>query len=116
MLQISQIEKPRCSARIEKIRLRRAIALPLVSQNTASSGFQSEIQLEPRFIRSCPKPLWIGHFGHARPNPVKLDHPQRAVIDPQATERRCRRAIERPAFGTNKFPHCDAHGGAETSS
>src|ERR1700721_321979 len=44
MLQISQIEKPRCSAMIDQMRLRLAMALPLDSQNVASSGFQSAIQ------------------------------------------------------------------------
>ncbi|CKW49797.1 Uncharacterised protein [Mycobacterium tuberculosis] len=36
--------KPTCSAKMEKIRLRRAIGLPIVSQNTGSSGRQSSIQ------------------------------------------------------------------------
>src|SRR5437762_1414374 len=44
MLQSSQIEKPRCSAKIDQMRLRRAMALPLDCQNFSSSGFQSEIQ------------------------------------------------------------------------
>ena len=35
-----QIEKPTCSAKIEKIRLRRAIFAPPFSQNVASSGHQ----------------------------------------------------------------------------
>src|SRR5215469_1156351 len=43
MLQMSQIEKPRCSATIDQIRFRRAIALPSAFQNFSSSGFQSEI-------------------------------------------------------------------------
>src|SRR5580693_4435830 len=46
MLQTNQIEKPRCSAKIDQARLRRAMNLPLDSQNFASSGFQSEIQVE----------------------------------------------------------------------
>src|SRR5579864_1690227 len=50
MLHINQIEKPRCSAKIEKIRLRRAMVLPLVSQNFSSSGFQSDIQLGSRVL------------------------------------------------------------------
>src|SRR5271155_632872 len=44
MLQISQTEKPICSATIDQMRLRRATNLPVVSQNFGSSGFQSEIQ------------------------------------------------------------------------
>jgi hypothetical protein len=45
MLQISQTEKPMCSATIDQIRLRRAMNLPLEFQNCVSSGFQSEIQV-----------------------------------------------------------------------
>src|SRR5262249_11855097 len=54
MLQTSQTEKPRCSATIDQIRLRRAIAFPLVFQNVESSGFQSEIHVafRPRITRS----------------------------------------------------------------
>src|ERR1700688_5231225 len=44
MLQISQTENPRCSATIDQMRLRWAMALPLDFQNVSSSGFQSEIQ------------------------------------------------------------------------
>src|ERR1700739_136617 len=46
MLQTSQIEKPRCSAKIDQMRLRWAMALPVDFQNVSSSGFHSEIQLE----------------------------------------------------------------------
>src|SRR5229473_5215080 len=46
MLQTSQTENPRFSARIDQMRLRRAIDLPLFSQNSASSGFQSLIHLD----------------------------------------------------------------------
>lgn len=38
MREIIQIEKPRCSARIDQIRLRLARNLPLDSQNFSSSG------------------------------------------------------------------------------
>src|SRR6516165_10641578 len=48
MLQISQTEKPICSATIDQIRLRRAMSLPCVSQKPLSSGRQSEIQLGSR--------------------------------------------------------------------
>ncbi len=41
---ITHTEKPRCSARIEKIRLRLAIARPPPSQNASSSGSQWVIQ------------------------------------------------------------------------
>src|SRR6478609_9389895 len=47
-LQISQTEKPRCSAKIDQIRLRRATCLPPPSQNSGSSGRQSSIQRPPR--------------------------------------------------------------------
>ncbi len=43
-----QIEKPMCSEKIEKNRLRRATFLPVVSQNCGSSGRQSSIHLPPR--------------------------------------------------------------------
>src|SRR5882724_4769845 len=43
-LQMSQTEKPRFSARIDHHRFRRAMRLPLVCQNVASSGFQVSIQ------------------------------------------------------------------------
>jgi hypothetical protein len=48
MLQMSQIEKPRCSATIDQIRLRRAMNLPFCSQNFSSSGFHSDIQATDR--------------------------------------------------------------------
>ena len=47
MLQISQTEKPKFSARIDQNRLRRAMRLPVVFQNVSSSGFHSEIQCAP---------------------------------------------------------------------
>src|SRR6202795_2152913 len=47
MLQISQTEKPTCSAKIDQIRVRSAMNLPLASQNFSSSGSHSEIQVEP---------------------------------------------------------------------
>src|SRR6266702_484267 len=45
ILQISEMEKPRCSAAIDQMRLRRAMGLPLEFQYFSSSGFQSEIQV-----------------------------------------------------------------------
>src|ERR1700730_10086897 len=41
MLQISQIEKPTCSAAMDQMRLRRATNLSLDSQHFSASGFQS---------------------------------------------------------------------------
>src|SRR6266568_4238104 len=52
MLQSSQIEKPRNSATIDQMRLRRAMYLPVDSQNSLFSGFQSEIQLRFRSLIS----------------------------------------------------------------
>src|SRR6516164_1095019 len=52
MLQISQIENPRCSAKIDQMRLRNATALPVDFQNFSSSGFHSEIQVEFRLLIS----------------------------------------------------------------
>src|SRR5215217_4142643 len=43
-LHSSQTEKPRCSAKIEKIRFRRATGLPVDSQKLGSSGSQWSIQ------------------------------------------------------------------------
>src|SRR5262245_27549536 len=45
MLQMSQIEKPRCSAKIDQMRLRWTIDLPVDFRNVSSSGSHSEIQL-----------------------------------------------------------------------
>src|SRR5712691_7796011 len=64
MLQTSQIEKPRCSATIDQIRLRRAMNLPLAFQNFSSSGFQSEIHVVLRsligdFVVSTVIARWI---------------------------------------------------------
>src|SRR5271168_39335 len=64
MLQISQIEKPRCSATIDQIRFRRAICLPVESQNFSSSGCHSEIQVVSRvLIGDRPFPVKIGSNG-----------------------------------------------------
>src|SRR5947209_5400602 len=59
MLQLSQIEKPRCSATIDQMRLRRAMALPLEFQYLSSSGFQSEIQVVFRLL------IRVSFFGRA---------------------------------------------------
>ncbi len=48
MLHNIHTEKPMCSAKIEKIRLRRAIGRPTLAQNCGSSGRQSSIQCLPR--------------------------------------------------------------------
>src|SRR5580700_6067255 len=45
MLQISQTEKPICSAIIDQMRLRRATNLPVEFQNFSFSGSQSEIHV-----------------------------------------------------------------------
>src|SRR6185369_13282920 len=50
MLHSSQIENPRCSAKIDQMRLRRATNLPVVSQNLGSSGCHSEIQVGLRSL------------------------------------------------------------------
>src|SRR5437588_9998167 len=52
MLQSSQIEKPRNSATTDQMRLRRAMYLPVDSQNFSFSGFQSEIQVRFRLLIS----------------------------------------------------------------
>jgi hypothetical protein len=49
-----QTEKPMCSAKIEKTRLRRAIWAPPLRQKTGSSGRQSSIHRLPRLgARTC---------------------------------------------------------------
>ena len=45
-----QIEKPMCSEKIEKNRLRRATFLPVVRQKSGSSGRQSSIHLARREV------------------------------------------------------------------
>src|SRR5262249_22374210 len=79
MLQISQIENPRCSATIDQMRLRRATALPLAFQYLSSSGSQSEIQvvfgllIEVPFLTASTPPLcWVP----CRPK-QKTPHPGR---------------------------------------
>src|SRR5260370_13497504 len=47
---IVHTEKPLCSEKMEKLRLRRATADPMVVQNPGSSGRQSSIQ---RPVRPC---------------------------------------------------------------
>src|SRR5215510_211846 len=58
MLQISQIEKPRCSARMDQKRLRLATNFPFDSQNCSSSGFQSVIQVDRGSLMGAP-PFWL---------------------------------------------------------
>src|SRR4051794_22722326 len=50
-LQIIHTEKPRCSAKIDQSRLRRATRWPVSCQNVSSSGRQSSIHREPRRLR-----------------------------------------------------------------
>jgi hypothetical protein len=47
MLNNCHTENPKNSAKIEKIRLRRAVYLPSLSQNSLFSGFHFSIQPEP---------------------------------------------------------------------
>src|SRR5262249_15302313 len=65
MLQMSQIEKPRCSATIDQMRLRWAMNLPVDFQNVSSSGFHSEIQLGLRLL------IRVFLSGGARPREPK---------------------------------------------
>src|SRR5258707_15662486 len=58
MLQMSQIEKPRCSAKIDQVRLRCAMDFPLDFQNVSSSGSHSEIQVEFRWLISLSLSGW----------------------------------------------------------
>src|SRR6266852_9950913 len=63
MLQTSQTENPRFSARIDQMRLRRAIDLPLFSQNSESSGFQSLIHFDISSPGQGYPPLRISNAG-----------------------------------------------------
>src|ERR1700733_13707567 len=100
MLQISQIEKPRCSAMIDQMRLRLAMALPLDSQNVASSGFQSEIQrvfasLIEDFLsarlrrRRSPRVELATCTTPAFPLATKQNPPSEARLSPPPGRRRC---------------------------
>jgi hypothetical protein len=63
-----QIEKPMCSEKIEKKRLRRATGRPVSSQNCGSSGRQSSIHL-PRGreggAATAVGVVWAGRVGAA---------------------------------------------------
>src|SRR6478735_3809723 len=59
-LEISPTEKPRCSAKIDQIRLRRATWRPPPSQNSESSGLQSSIQWP---VRRVDTPLSVAAAG-----------------------------------------------------
>src|SRR6516162_3863066 len=72
MLQMSQIEKPRCSATIDQMRLRWAMNLPVDFQNVSSSGFHSEIQLGLRLL------IRVFLSGGARPREPKNAVPRRS--------------------------------------
>src|SRR5580700_1445611 len=82
MLQIIQIEKPRCSAKIDQIRLRRAMNLPLDSQNFSSSGFHSEIQVEPMSQRLVNPAVPAGLFAIMR----KLLPAKKPLADPHVCD------------------------------
>ena len=58
-LHSSQTEKPRCSAKIENARFRRATRLPVVSQNVGSSGSQCSIQ-RPAERAGCGGAVGVG--------------------------------------------------------
>src|SRR5580692_13225765 len=80
MLQISQTEKPICSATIDQIRLRRAMNLPLAFQNFSSSGFQSEIQVAVgSLIGDFPWVRMIATSSPARPRGQKKPQPDRGA-------------------------------------
>src|SRR5215218_3528586 len=71
-----QIEKPMCSEKIEKNRLRRATRLPPASQNRGSSGRQSSIQRPRRggaagaVVVVSGAPVDGGRVGAAMPGTV----------------------------------------------
>src|SRR2546423_15216511 len=66
MLQMSQMENPRCSAKIDRMRLRRETNLPVDCQNFSSSGFQSEIQAGLSLLISAFLSGGVGGLGPPR--------------------------------------------------
>src|SRR6266849_1503609 len=83
MLHISQMEKPRCSATIEKIRLRRAVVLPVDSQKFSSSGCQSDIQASRLAMRDV---LFVGSFMSGSAGQAVDERRLRLVRYPRGTE------------------------------
>src|SRR5205085_4798545 len=86
MLQSSQIEKPRCSATTDQMRLRRAMYLPVDSQNFSFSGFQSEIQVRFRLLISmflCGRD-WSPVVVEASPSPGSFE---RSCHEPRPPQR-----------------------------
>src|SRR5437870_5428894 len=75
MLQTSQIEKPRCSAKIDHMRLRRAMNLPSDFQNSSSSGFQFEIHIGLRLLIKCSFPVGPDSPAARAPTGVALARP-----------------------------------------
>src|SRR6516162_4540470 len=101
MLQMSQIEKPRCSATIDQMRLRWAMNLPVDFQNVSSSGFHSEIQLGLRLL------IRVFLSGGARPREPKNAVPRRSkAFSPRAAALPVQCATRRtaPAAATASLP------------
>src|SRR5262249_34723069 len=101
MLQTSQIEKPRCSAKIDHMRLRRAMNLPSDFQNFSSSGFQFEIHVGLRLLikgsfpvgldsPAARAPTWLPSQGLCQRYPIEKSSisARREVVD-CAFLRRC---------------------------
>src|SRR5262245_38794841 len=99
MLQISQIEKPRCSATIDQMRFRCAMALPPEFQNFSSSGFHSEIQrVFPLLIESFLL-KWLGLHGTFRVGRKQKPPRSDACASPQ-----CGGVASRPVVGPAARP------------
>src|SRR5262249_28693019 len=88
MLQTSQIEKPRCSAKIDQMRLRRAMALPVDFQNCASSGFQSEIQVGFRLLINVFLSGSVNARQQTPPPTLESVSPRAAALPVQSATRR----------------------------
>src|SRR5437764_13542680 len=74
MLQTSQIEKPRCSATTDQMRLRSATCLPVDSQNFLFSGSHSEMQVWSRLLIACSFAVAIGaRLSRGQPFPSSLE-------------------------------------------
>src|SRR5579862_1536955 len=65
-LQISQMEKPMFSARMDQTRLRRAIARPPLFQKVSSSGSHFSIHVDSRAISISSSPALLQEAGQGQ--------------------------------------------------
>src|SRR5262245_60924875 len=94
MLQTSQIEKPRCSATIDQMRLRRATACPLDFQYVSFSGSQSEIHVDDLLLKNLVMVLSCFRVTPVAAARLAFPHrlpPYRSAQQKTAAPRRARR-------------------------